>query len=231
MKRQQLLLIAVLAGAGGACGATSAEDNSVSQQKAPAALRLPVEGELPSIDGATGWPHSLSPFRRGLVSVEPQGAEVAADWTNVRSPESYVGYEHTETFASPGGAVLTRNRVYAIPTQLRLNEWALAGDWAVQSEAVVLSKAEGRVAYRFHARDLNLVMGPVARGTPVKFRVLIDGQPPAAAHGVDVDEQGYGTVAEPRMYQLIRQTAPIADREFEVEFLGPDVQVFDFTFG
>jgi hypothetical protein len=95
----------------------------------------------------------------------------------------------------------------------------------------VLSKAEGRVAYRFHARDLNLVMGPVARGTPVKFRVLIDGQPPAAAHGVDVDEQGYGTVAEPRMYQLIRQPAPIADREFEVEFLGPDVQVFDFTFG
>jgi len=168
---------------------------------------------------------------QGQVSVAPQGAEVAADWANVRSPESYVGYEHTETFASPGGAVLARNRVYAIPAQLRLNEWALAGDWAVQSEAVVLSKAEGRVAYRFHARDLNLVMGPAARGTPVKFRVLIDGQPPASAHGVDVNEQGYGTVAEPRMYQLIRQPSPIVDREFEIEFLGSDVQVFDFTFG
>ncbi len=114
---------------------------------------------------------------------------------------------------------------------MRLNEWALAGDWTVQSEAVVLSKAEGRVAYRFHARDLNLVMGPAARGTPIKFRVLIDGLPPAAAHGVDVDEQGYGTVTEPRMYQLIRQPSPIADREFEIEFLAPEVQVFDFTFG
>jgi hypothetical protein len=112
---------------------------------------------------------------RGLVSVDPRGAEVAADWANARSPESYVGYEHTDTFDSPGG--------------------------------------------------------PAARGTPIKFRVLIDGLPPAAAHGVDVDEQGYGTVTEPRMYQLIRQPSPIADREFEIEFLAPEVQVFDFTFG
>jgi thiol-disulfide isomerase/thioredoxin len=168
---------------------------------------------------------------RGLVTVDPQGAEVAADWTNVKSPETYVGYAHTETFASPGGATLDKNRVYSIPTQLRLNEWALAGDWKVQGEAVLLSKEGGRVAYRFHARDLNLVMGAGARGSTVRFRVLIDGTPPGAAHGVDVDEEGYGTVAEPRMYQLIRQPSPIVDHQFEIEFQAPEVQVFDFTFG
>jgi thiol-disulfide isomerase/thioredoxin len=167
----------------------------------------------------------------GLVAVDPEGAEVAADWSNVQSPETYVGYEHTETFASPGGAALARDRVYSIPTQLRLNEWALAGNWKVQSEAVALSKPGGRIAYRFHARDLNLVMGSGARGSTVRFRVFIDGRPPGAAHGVDVDEQGYGTVAEPRMYQLIRQLPPIAEHQFEIEFDAPDVQVFDFTFG
>ena len=168
---------------------------------------------------------------RELVTVDPQGAEVAADWTSVHSPESYLGYEHTQSFASPGGAALARDRVYALPTQLRLNEWALAGDWEVQSEVVALSKAGGRIAYRFHARDLNLVMGVRARGSAVRFRVLIDGRAPGAAHGVDIDEQGYGTVAEPRMYQLIRQPPPIAEHQFEIEFDAPDVQAFDFTFG
>jgi thiol-disulfide isomerase/thioredoxin len=167
----------------------------------------------------------------GLVTVDPRGAEVAADWSNVQSPETYIGYEHTETFASPGGAALARDRVYAIPSQLRLNQWALAGNWKVQSESVQLSKAGGRIAFQFHARDLNLVMGSGARGSTVRFRVLIDGRPPGAAHGVDVDEQGYGTVAEPRMYQLIRQPQPIAEHQFEIEFEAPDVQAFDFTFG
>ncbi len=154
-----------------------------------------------------------------LVSVDGRGVEAAADWGNLRSPENYVGYERTENFASPGGAALDKRRVYAAPAQLRLNQWALSGDWTMTKQAAVLNKANGRIAYRFHARDLHLVMGPAARGTSVRFRVLIDGQPPGAAHGIDVDEQGNGTVAEQRLYQLIRQPKPIADRQFEIEFL------------
>ena len=121
--------------------------------------------------------------------------------------------------------------MYELPARLRLNEWALSGDWTVKKEATALNKANGRIAYRFHARDLHLVMGPKAPGTPVRFRVLIDGQPPGAAHGSDVDEQGNGTVTQQRLYQLIRQPKPIADRQFEIEFLDPDVEAFAFTFG
>ena len=154
-----------------------------------------------------------------LVSVDARGVEAAADWGSLKSPENYVGYERTENFASPGGAVLDKRRVYAVPARLRLNHWALSGDWTVEKQATVLNKANGRIAYRFHARDLHLVMGPAARGTSVRFRVLIDGQPPGAAHGIDVDDQGNGTVTEQRLYQLIRQPKPIADRQFEIEFL------------
>ena len=114
---------------------------------------------------------------------------------------------------------------------LRLNEWGLSGDWTVKKEAAVLNKPNGGIAYRFHARDLHLVMGPAAPGTSVRFRVLIDGQPPGAAHGIDVDEQGNGTVTEQRLYQLIRQPKPIVDRQFEIEFLDSGVEVFAFTFG
>src|SRR5215212_2973216 len=166
-----------------------------------------------------------------LVSVDARGAEAAADWGSLRSPENYVGYERTENFASPGGAVLDERRVYAAPTRLRLNHWALSGDWTVEEEATVLNEANGRIAYRFHARDLHLVMGPAARGTSVRFRVLIDGQPPGAAHGIDVDDQGNGTVAEQRLYQLVRQPKPIADRQFEIEFLDSGVEALAFTFG
>jgi thiol-disulfide isomerase/thioredoxin len=166
-----------------------------------------------------------------LVSVDAQGAEVAADWGDLRSPENYVGYERTENFASPGGAILDHPRVYAVPARFSLNEWALSGDWTMEREATVLNKANGRIAYRFHARDLNLVMGPAARGTSVRFRVFIDGQAPGAAHGSDVDEQGNGTVTEQRLYQLIRQPKPIADRQFEIEFLDAGVAAFAFTFG
>src|SRR3989442_6584185 len=166
-----------------------------------------------------------------LVSVEAQGAEAAADWGDLRSPENYVGYERTENFASPGGAVLDQPRVYAAPARFSLNHWALAGEWTVEREATVLNKANGRIAYRIHARDLHLVMGPAARGTSVRFRVFIDGQPPGAAHGLDVDEQGNGTATEQRLYQLIRHPKPIADRQFEIEFLDSGVAAFAFTFG
>jgi thiol-disulfide isomerase/thioredoxin len=166
-----------------------------------------------------------------LVAVDARGAEAAADWDSLKSPENYVGYERTENFASPGGAALDKRRVYAAPARLRLNHWALSGDWTVKKRAAALNKANGRIAYRFHARDLHFVMGPAARGSSVRFRVLIDGQPPGAAHGIDVDDQGNGTITEQRLYQLIRQPKPIVDRQFEIEFLDSGVEAFAFTFG
>ena len=361
MKANQLFIAAILAGAIAAPIEGLAQDKNVVQQTTPAAVRLPIEGELPSLGGATGWlnsPPLTAPGLRGkvvlidvwtytcinwlrtlpyvrawaekyknqglvvigvhspefefeknvdnvrraakdmrvdypialdsdfaiwralknqywpalyivdaqgrirhhhfgegeydrlerviqqllaeagaggishdLVSVDARGAEVAADWGNLKSPENYVGYERTENFASPGGAVLAKPRVYAATAQLKLNHWALSGDWTMQKQATVLNKANGRIAYRFHARDLHLVMGPAAPGTSVRFRVLIDGQPPGAAHGVDVDDQGTGKVTEQRLYQLIRQAKPIADRQFEIEFLDSGVEAFAFTFG
>lgn len=126
---------------------------------------------------------------------------------------------------------MDKPRVYALPARLRLNDWALSGDWTLKKEAAALNKPNGAIANRFHARDLHLVMGPAAPATSVKFRVLIDGRPPGAARGVDVDEQGEGTVTQQRLYQLIRQSKPIVDRQFEIEFLGPGVEVFAFTFG
>jgi hypothetical protein len=149
----------------------------------------------------------------------------------LKSPENYVGYGRTENFASPGGAVLDKRRDYVAPARLKLNHWALSGDWTMQKGLTVLNKPNGRIAYRFHARDLHLVMGPAAPGASVRFRVLIDGQPPGPAHGIDVDEQGTGVVTEQRLYQLIRQPKPITDRQFEIEFLDPGVEAFAFTFG
>jgi thiol-disulfide isomerase/thioredoxin len=174
--------------------------------------------------GSSGISHDLAP-------VDARGAEVAADWDSLRSQENYVGYERTQNFASPGRAVPDKRHIYSIPAWLRLNQWALSGDWTVQKRATVLNKANGRIAYRFHARDLHLVMGPATRGTAVRFRVLIDGQPPAAAHGSDVDAAGAGTVTEQRLYQLIRQPQPIVERQFEIEFLDAGVETFVFTFG
>lgn len=168
---------------------------------------------------------------RDLVSVEGHGIEAPADWGSLRSPENYVGYERTENFASTDGAALGTRHVYAAPARLRLNQWALSGDWTVQKQATVLNRANGRIACAFHARDLHMVMGPSSRGTPVRFRVRIDGQPPGAAHGGDVDEQGNGVLAEQRLHQLIRQPKPIADRQFEIEFLDAGAEAFAFTFG
>jgi thiol-disulfide isomerase/thioredoxin len=170
-------------------------------------------------------------FDHELVSVDAQGAEVAADYGSLRSPETYTGDARTEHFASPGGTVLDRRRLYAAPERLRLNHWALAGDWTVGRGATLLNEANGRIAYRFHARDVNLVMGPAARGTSVCFRVFIDGRPLGEAHGSDVDEQGNGTVTDQRLYQLIRQPGHIADRQFEIEFLDAGLEAFVFTFG
>jgi len=361
MKASQLILAAILTGAFGASVEAVAEDKSVAQQTMPAAVRLPVEGVLPSLGAATGWlntppltaaglrgkvvlidfwtytcinwrrtlpyvrawaekykdqglvvigvhspefefeknidnvrwavpdmgigypiavdsDHALwrafsneywpalyfvdaqgrirhHQFGEGeyvqsekiiqqllreagnggidhqLVSVDAQGAEAAADWDSLKSPENYVGYDRTENFASPGGAILDKDRPYAVPARLDLNHWALSGHWTVGRQATELTQANGRIAYRFHARDLHLVMGPAAPGTSVRFHVLIDGQPPGVAHGTDVDDQGNGTVIQQRLYQLIRQPEPISDRKFEIEFLDPGVETFAFTFG
>ena len=167
----------------------------------------------------------------GAVSVEARGAEAPADWGSLRSPETYVSYERADNFVSPGGGELDRRRRYASPTRLALNQWALAGEWTMGKQATVLGSTTGRIAYRFHARDLHLVMGPPRPGTSVRFRVSLDGQPPGPAHGLDIDEAGHGTVAEPRLYQLIRQPMPIVDRQFEIEFLDAGVEAFAFTFG
>jgi thiol-disulfide isomerase/thioredoxin len=174
--------------------------------------------------GATG-------VGRDVVSVEGRGVEAAGDWANLKSEENYVGHERTEGFASPGGSAPGQPRVYAVPARLPLNRWALAGDWTVEKGATVLNKADGRIVYQFHARDLHLVMGPIAKGTPVRFRVRIDGKAPGAGHGLDVDEQGMGTVVEQRLYQLVRQRMPVAERQFEIEFLDPGVAAYAFTFG
>lgn len=171
------------------------------------------------------------PVATGLVSVDGQGAEAAADWGNLRSLENYLGYQRTQHFSSPDGVSADKARRYTAPAKLKLNQWALVGDWTAGSEGVVLNQAGGRIVYRFHARDVNLVMGPVTRGETVRFRVLVDGAPPGAGHGVDVDAHGNGIAKEQRMYQLIRQEMPIVDRTFEIEFLDAGAEGFAFTFG
>ena len=170
-------------------------------------------------------------FDPALVSVDARGIEAPADWSSLESPETYLGYERAETFASPGGAVWDTRYTYAAPARVQLNRWALSGDWTVREQAAVLNTANGRITYRFHARDLHLVMAPPTRGSSVRFRVLLDGEPLGAAHGLDVDEEGHGTVTAPRLYQLIRQPQPIADRQFEILFLDAEVEAYVFTFG
>ena len=166
-----------------------------------------------------------------IVSVEGSGMEAAADWASLKSPENYIGYDRTQNFASRGGADPDRRRAYTVPTRLTLNQWALAGDWTMGQVAAALATPNGRIVNRFHARDLHLVMGPQRPGNPVRFRVTIDGQPPGAAHGLDVDAGGNGNVVEQRLYQLIHQPKPIVDRQFEIEFLDAGVEAFAFTFG
>jgi len=166
-----------------------------------------------------------------LVSVTGEGLEEQADWANLGSPETYLGYERGERFSAPGGAALDEPRTYDIPDSLNLNHWALSGEWTVQSRASVLNEAEGRIAFRFHARDVHLIMSPRPGDTSVPFEVLIDGEPPGAAHGLDVDEQGHGTVSQQRLYQLIRDRGSITDRTFEIVFPATGVEAYCFTFG
>jgi thiol-disulfide isomerase/thioredoxin len=166
-----------------------------------------------------------------LVTGDARGAEVAADWDDLESPESYLGLARSENFASSGGALHNKSRVYTAPAHLRLNQWALAGDWTIENEAVVLNEPDGRIVYQFHARDLHLVMGPRTRGMSIPFRVRIDGVPLGDAHGFDVDEQGNGTLAGQRLYQLVRQPMPVTERRFEVEFQDSGAAGYAFTFG
>lgn len=166
----------------------------------------------------------------GLVAVSASGAEAASDDRNVQSPETYIGYNRAEHFASPGGIADNVSRVYA-PGMLQLNDWSLSGDWTVGGEHADLNSKDGSIVYRFHARDVHLVLGPGAGGQPMRFRVTIDGAAPGENHGADVDAAGDGTVNEQRLYQLVRQSGKIADRTFEIQFLDPGVQVFAFTFG
>jgi thiol-disulfide isomerase/thioredoxin len=174
--------------------------------------------------GATG-------FDRGRVRVDASGHELAADWQDLHSDENYLGYERTVNFSSHGRVTFNKPHVYAGLSALKLNHWDLTGEWSVQKRSVLLSAASGRIAYQFHARDLHLVMGPKDRGTPVRFRVVLDGQSPGDSHGTDVDERGFGIVQEVQMYQLIRQSTPIVDRRFEIEFFDAGVEAYSFTFG
>ena len=167
----------------------------------------------------------------GIVNVSAQGAEAAPDTSEVQSPETYVGYERAQNFASPGGLKQNTASLYTIPASLALNQWGLAGNWIDHDQTAVLASPQGKIAFRFHARDLHLVLGPTADGKPVRFRVTIDGHASGENHGVDTDEQGNGVVTEHRLYQLIRQKGTIMDRVFEIEFLDPGAQAFAFTFG
>jgi thiol-disulfide isomerase/thioredoxin len=166
-----------------------------------------------------------------LVSVADEGFEAQADWANLKSPETYLGYEQAQNLASPSGAELDEPRNYVAPESLKLNHWALSGDWTIERGASVLNRADGGIAFRFHARDVHLVMGPRARGTSVPFRVLVDGEPPGDAQGLDVDEQGHGTLSQQRLHQLIRERGAITDRSFEITYLAPGVEAYCFTFG
>jgi thiol-disulfide isomerase/thioredoxin len=171
-----------------------------------------------------------APVTGDLVTVSPKGPEVSADLDELGSPETYVGYRQARNFASRGGVREDAPTLYRPLPMLPLNWWSLAGVWAIGGEFATLSDSHGSISYRFHARDVNLVLA-APEGHPVRFRVKIDGAPPGADHGVDVDAEGAGSVQEPRLYQLIRQSRPIEDRTFEIEFLDPGVRAYVFTFG
>ena len=166
---------------------------------------------------------------REPVSVEGLGVEAEADWNNLRTPETYLGSGRSERFASADGAFDER-RGYQLPDRLRVNHWALAGEWTIGREKVVLDEADGSIAYRFHARDAHLVLSPGPRG-PIPFRLLLDGEAPRPSHGVDVDEDGNGVLREGRLYQLVRQHDGVRERTLEITFLEPGAEAYAFTFG
>ncbi|HDR9585851.1 TPA: cytochrome c biogenesis protein DipZ [Burkholderia stabilis] len=188
------------------------------------------ERAIQSLLAEAGHPEALN-VPLGLAGAPAKGALAAADAADVRSPETYVGYARAEDFTSPGGVVRDAAHRYDAPARPDLNDWGLAGTWQVGAERATLAAPAGRIVYRFHARDLHLVLGPGANGEPVRFRVTLDGAAPGAAHGADIDAQGYGTVTGQRLYQLVRQPGAIADRTFAIEFLDRGVDAYAFTFG
>ncbi|CAB3770990.1 cytochrome C biogenesis protein [Burkholderia puraquae] len=188
------------------------------------------ERAIQSLLAEAGHPEALN-VPIGLTGAPAKGALAAADTADVRSPETYVGYARAESFTSPGGVARDAAHRYDAPAHPDLNDWGLAGTWQVGAERASLAAPSGRIVYRFHARDLHLVLGPAANGQPVRFRVTLDGAAPGSAHGSDVDAQGYGAVTGQRLYQLVRQSGAIADRTFAIEFLDPGVNAYAFTFG
>jgi thiol-disulfide isomerase/thioredoxin len=166
-----------------------------------------------------------------LVTVHGEGDEAEADWARLNSPETYLGYERTDNFASPGGVGLGEARVYAAPDRLNLNQWALTGDWTMERDRITLNAAGGRISFRFQARDVHLVLRRARQSEPVPFRVLLDGEPPGAARGVDTDTDGNGRLKDDRLYQLVRQPGAVEERTFEITFQEAGVEAYVFTFG
>lgn len=172
----------------------------------------------------------LLDIERELVSVAGIGVEAEADWNQLGSPETYVGYERSAQFASPGGAAFETRRDYQLPEQLGLNQWALSGEWTIGRESIILDRAGGSIAYRFRARDAHLVLSHEA-DDPIPFRVFLDGEAPGGSHGVDVDEGGNGQLQDGRLYQLVRQQNTIRERTLRITFARPGAEAYVFTFG
>jgi thiol-disulfide isomerase/thioredoxin len=180
--------------------------------------------ELLKENGATG-------LASDTTSVSAIGIEAAPDWTDARSPETYVGYRQAQNFASPEKVRRDSVEIYSAPSKPSLNHWGLSGSWNVNAESAVLQTVPGQIVFRFHSRDLHLVLAPTKDGKPVRFKATLDGAAPGENCGVDTASDGSGEIREPRLYQLIRQKGPIIDRTFEIEFLDPGIRALDFTFG
>jgi len=174
-------------------------------------------------NGASGWSGNAVP-------ISSTGAEVAPGG-DVRSPETYIGYRQAERFSSPERMAHDSHRTYSPPVKPRLNQWGLSGSWEVGPQHAALLRESGRILFRFHSRDLHLVLGPSEKAKPVRFRVTLEGSAPGADAGTDTAPDGAGEVLEPRLYQLVRQKSGIKDRDFAIEFLDPGVRAFSFTFG
>jgi cytochrome c biogenesis protein CcdA/thiol-disulfide isomerase/thioredoxin len=190
-----------------------------------------TERAIQQLLAAAGHPQVLQMTVGLQPGLPAQGVQAASDGRDLGSPETYIGYERAENFSSPGGAVEDAPANYRVPPALGLNDWGLAGDWRVKSHYASLQRPAGRIVFRFHARDLHLVLGPGADGEPVHFVIRIDGAAPGDAHGSDVTADGSGVVTEERLYQLVRQRGPVTDHTFEIEFLDRGVQAYSFTFG
>ena len=167
---------------------------------------------------------------RALLDVKGAGVEAEADWDHLRTPETYLGYGRGERFGSADDVALDEGRAYDLPDDLRLNHWALAGEWTIGRENVVLDRASGTIAYRYHARDVHLVLS-AGSGAPIRYRVLVDGVPPGPSHGEDVDEDGNGVLSAGRMYQLVRHHDSVRERTVEITFLEAGAEAYSFTFG